>query len=245
MKTAKTIEIIRLIEEHGICFCKDCEKTKSITEFSKQTKHPTGYMPYCKECCYKRYGEKQRIRSLKYHKTHKDNLYYREYRKKYKKLHPRKNRNLSINSKICMSMRKRIKKTLKSHTIIYKDIIGCSGSQLKQYIESKFTNNMSWDNYGKLWEIDHIIPCAAFTSDNKQHLFWCWNYRNLQPLSKEENNTKSDKLPSGLNACKHREDKNHAIHQEIGLMLERLEITTHKEYIDSLKNVIQVNYLSI
>ena len=37
----------------------------------------------------------------------------------------------------------------------------CKFNELKEYIESKWLEGMSWENYGpKGWHIDHIIPAG-------------------------------------------------------------------------------------
>lgn len=74
--------------------------------------------------------------------------------------------------------------------------IECLGSSIevaRNHIESKFVDGMSWQNHGK-WEIDHIIPCASFDLINIDHQRICFHYTNLQPLWKEENKKKNDKL---------------------------------------------------
>ena len=40
------------------------------------------------------------------------------------------------------------------------EILGCSFEEFKLYIESKFDENMNWDNYGSYWHIDHIKPIS-------------------------------------------------------------------------------------
>jgi hypothetical protein len=70
------------------------------------------------------------------------------------------------------------------------ELLGCSIEELKQYIESKFTDKMSWDNYGSVWEIDHIIPCVSWDLTKEFDNKCCWNYRNMQPLIREENRSK-------------------------------------------------------
>jgi len=73
------------------------------------------------------------------------------------------------------------------------EILGCSLSFLKDYLESKFQSGMTWENYGK-WHIDHIRPCASFDlSDPKQQRI-CFHYTNLQPLWAEDNVKKWCKL---------------------------------------------------
>lgn len=83
--------------------------------------------------------------------------------------------------------------TRKSVSNVY--LLGCSYKQLRVYLESLFTEGMSWDNYGKGgWEVDHIKPCASFDlSDLKQQRI-CFHYTNLQPLWRIDNRKKSDKF---------------------------------------------------
>lgn len=73
------------------------------------------------------------------------------------------------------------------------EILGCSIINFKKYIEEKFEGNMSWENYGIVWDIDHIIPlCTCIT---KEDIIRLNHYTNLQPLDSHINrNVKRDKL---------------------------------------------------
>jgi hypothetical protein len=52
---------------------------------------------------------------------------------------------------------------------------------------------MNWENYGKIWDIDHIIPLAS--AINEQEVLKLNHYTNLQPLDSNINrNIKRDKL---------------------------------------------------
>ena len=74
------------------------------------------------------------------------------------------------------------------------ELIGCDVNTLKNHLESKFTEGMSWSNYGKNgWEIDHIIPCSLFNLENDLDQKECFNYLNLQPLWMLDNILKSNK----------------------------------------------------
>ena len=53
---------------------------------------------------------------------------------------------------------------------------------------------MNWDNYGKYWHIDHIIPCSSFDFNNEQSQRICFHYTNMQPLSAIDNMKKRDKI---------------------------------------------------
>lgn len=63
------------------------------------------------------------------------------------------------------------------------ELIGCTVLFYKEYLESKFTKGMGWENYGiKGWHIDHIIPCASFDLADIQQQKLCFHYTNTQPL---------------------------------------------------------------
>jgi len=94
----------------------------------------------------------------------------------------------NIRSRLCSA----IKRNQKSGSAV-KDL-GCSVKFLKKYLESQFKPDMSWENYGKCWHIDHIIPLSSFDLTNREELLKACHYTNLQPLWAEENLSKSNKI---------------------------------------------------
>lgn len=75
----------------------------------------------------------------------------------------------------------------------FNEIIGCSPEFLKEFLEKKFTEGMSWNNYGLYgWHIDHIIPLSSAKTDKE--IYELCHYLNLQPLWAEDNLRKSNKL---------------------------------------------------
>lgn len=71
--------------------------------------------------------------------------------------------------------------------------LGCTVGQLKQYLEEQFQFGMNWDNYGKAWEIDHILALANYQLTDRGTFRRLVHYSNLQPLWKHENNVKKNK----------------------------------------------------
>lgn len=69
--------------------------------------------------------------------------------------------------------------------------IGCGKKHLRAWIESQFTGEMSWSNYGVLWEIDHKRPCASFDLSLTSEQAKCFHFTNLQPMVKRDNRIKS------------------------------------------------------
>jgi len=106
-----------------------------------------------------------------------------------------------LNYRITQNMRSRInvalKKNVKSKKT--KDLIGCSVDFLLKYLESKFAEGMSWENYGhSTWHIDHIIPLSSFDLIDPEQLAKACHYTNLQPLWATDNIVKGNKLPEAL-----------------------------------------------
>jgi hypothetical protein len=63
------------------------------------------------------------------------------------------------------------------------NLLGCDIKIFMKYITDKFTENMSWDNYGKFgWHLDHIKPCKRFDLTSKDEQKKCFHYTNMQPL---------------------------------------------------------------
>jgi hypothetical protein len=77
------------------------------------------------------------------------------------------------------------------------ELTGCTPDFLKGWIEGQFVNGMSWENR-KTWHVDHWIPVAAFQLSDAEEQKWAFNYRNLRPLDRLENQSKSDTLPNPL-----------------------------------------------
>ena len=88
----------------------------------------------------------------------------------------------------------------KNYSIRQSDLIGCSPSFLRSHLENGFSAGQNWSNYGTVWHIDHITPCAAFNLMNKSEAMKCFHFTNLRPLDASENIKKSDLLPDGTRA---------------------------------------------
>jgi hypothetical protein len=108
-------------------------------------------------------------------------------------------RNTDVHYKLRENMSRRIRYELNTllkgkKTKRTCEYLQCDLDFLKVYLESKFEYGMNWKNYGKVWHIDHIVPCTTWDLPNTFDTFCCWNYRNLQPLWAFENHSKKDKF---------------------------------------------------
>ncbi len=106
--------------------------------------------------------EKEQKRHAKYHKDNKEKIY--AYRKRFYKEHPEK--------KLISSCRLRIKDLLEgSGTNNNKKYIGCSIDFLLDWFKYQlsFSHDMTFDNYGSYWHIDHVIPCSKWDLSLEEH----------------------------------------------------------------------------
>ncbi len=70
--------------------------------------------------------------------------------------------------------------------------LGCTLIIFKKWLEFQFDDDMSWDNYGTLWTIDHILPLDLFDLNNINEQNIAFNWKNMQPL--KDNFVKSNNI---------------------------------------------------
>lgn len=103
-----------------------------------------------------------------------------------------------LNCKMRYNVKKSLTRALKEYngkkankTMSYH---GCTIQELISHVESTWQSGMSWENYGTYWEIDHIKPIAMFNFEEQSEIYRCFNYKNLQALTREENLSKCDNI---------------------------------------------------
>jgi len=181
--------------------CKICSIEKPDEEF--RLRNIKGKSPYrvlvCKECerekDRKRYSndieisrEKKRIYRERVNGPKKKPLTKNEY------YHKTKNNPLNI---IARATRRRLQKYLGKFEVSKNNktfnIIGCTPQELKSHLESLFTKEMCWDNYGLFgWHIDHIVPLSSANTLNE--MLKLNHYTNLQPLWWKDNLSKGKNI---------------------------------------------------
>jgi hypothetical protein len=177
--------------------CKSCKllRDKSYYDLNKETitnRHKE-YWENNKEKCkdlQKTYRlnnvEKESNRRKLWLKSNKCRI--NDYRKKQRLEHP--------TYRLSENIRRRLNTFLKSNNVTKKnktfDIVGCSPEFLKEYLEQKFTEGMSWKLMGQHIHIDHIIPLSS--ANTEEELYKLCHYTNLQPLWAFDNLSKGSKI---------------------------------------------------
>ena len=177
--------------------CKLCQKELRKNDTS-QKYSPEYQLKYRKENAKKIKSyytkEKNRERGQKYRKENLEK--YREYQRNYRK----QKRLEDINFKLSEIIRTNVRRVFKLIGTNKSDktysIVDYTAKDLKEHLESLFSNGMTWDNYGSVWDIDHTIPIKWFV-DNKDNFQTIKDLckkanslENLKPLFFNENRTK-------------------------------------------------------
>lgn len=148
---------------------------------------------------HKNWSEKNREHLNEYHKEWREKNIdkHREYKRKYEK----NRKDTDPLYKLINNFRTAIYQVLKENNINknghYFEILKYTPEDLISHLETKFTNGMTWDNYGE-WHVDHIKPISSYVilEIGDDEFMNCWSLNNLQPLWGKENLIKSNRILS-------------------------------------------------
>ena len=166
--------------------CRKCQQTICVYQFRSGCS-------WCREC--------ERIASLaRYH----DNKEASQRRNKAYKEANREKVNETRRAYVRLQMLdpiERLKRNMKSlistkikktkHTNEY---LGTKIEDIVKWLEWNFTEEMTWSNHGKVWQIDHTLPVAAFDLTNTDDCMVCFNWMNMMPMLSKRNQSKSARI---------------------------------------------------
>ena len=190
--------------------CLNCGQEKSLNSFFKDKSSKDGLKYKCKDCIkvYRNsYNSENKDKIQEYYLQNKSQIckfsaqYYEKHKIKHKhrgdlwksqnkdKIRGYENKyrlKKKVWFKIKNSISCRIWGLLKGNSKPFRTetYLGCSIDYYKVYLESLFLPEMNWDNYGTIWEIDHIVPCINFNIEVEDEMLKCFHYSNTQPLFK-------------------------------------------------------------
>lgn len=142
---------------------------------------------------YKRRGDILRSKARAFSTSPRGKKYYREYQSRRRREKPHYHFLNWLRGGINRSLRHQ-SATKGGRT---ETLIGCSFGELRSHLESQFTNGFSWANRSA-WDVDHVIPVSAFLLSDPEEQRWAFNWKNMRPMVRLENQQKSDTLPSPL-----------------------------------------------
>ena len=174
--------VIHEAPKEGVFCCSICKTNKDVKMFGNDTSSSRGIRYACRDCVNKNRAEK-RCENL-------ENSRKKQREQSRKRRSNVKNRiRLNLGTRLYLAVEKKHGNTM--------ELTGCSKNDLYTHLESKFTDEMTWENYGK-WHIDHIKPCASFDLTDPEEQKKCFHWTNLQPLWAIDNMRKGAKYASVL-----------------------------------------------
>ena len=205
--------------------CSKCGIISLKSNFHKNNTRNDGLYNQCKVCRKDYYNENlDRLLSKQkfYTKENRDQI--KEYQKNYYldnrdqiienhknyikqnrekiRLYEKNRKKTDLNFKIACNLRSRTSSAFKSQNVRKTnktfDLLGCSHSFFKNWIVYQLYGNMTLENYGSIWQIDHCIPTASFNLLDERDMKKCFNWINLRPMYSNENNSKNIKIDNRL-----------------------------------------------
>jgi hypothetical protein len=178
-------------EENETITCKTCNEVKHFSMFASHGKQK----PYRCKLCLNSLEREKRARDPETYNKNKREVYQRNKdqinstrRKRLQNLRdndPQYKIRMNLHSRLYMAVKEKKGKTM--------ELVGCTTENVMKHLESKFTEGMTWENYGQ-WHIDHIKPCASFNLEDVEEQKKCFHWTNLQPLWAKDNLVKGAKL---------------------------------------------------
>ena len=180
--------------------CSKCENIQLKGNFHEKSRSKYGITPHCKRKILRKkyYDEDYDLeinRRRKYRVDTKEKI--NDYNKK--------TRESDLNFKLVCCLRSRTSSAFKSKNIKKTnktfDLLGCSLSFFRRWIIHQLYGNMTIENYGSIWQINHCLPIASFNLLNENDMKKCFDWVNLRLMFFTENNSKKAKIDLYLYLC--------------------------------------------
>lgn len=204
--------------------CKLCKLILPSDKFTRELKNKDGLMSACNECRkpttklnYIRNKHNINARAKEYYNKNKSTIskrskVYRELnadkinkarkeyrrsehaklvRKQWEAKNPHIKLMKNLRSKHNDFFRYNIKQGLNYSTT---KALGCTPQEFQEHLIANFSEGMTMENHGIVWEIDHTFPLSKVDKNNPEEIMLATHFLNLRPMYKEENMKKSDKI---------------------------------------------------
>jgi len=154
--------------------CGKCQATKSVCDFNKSSLTSDGYRFECKTC------HVEEVRQWRENNREHVNDYFSN------------RRAINPQHQICNNMHVRLNSILRrgSYSTRTEQIIGLNKTTYLEWLSYNFEGEMCWATYGKVWQLDLVIPASAYDLTDEHQLLRCFNWKNIRPCLKKDNGAK-------------------------------------------------------
>ncbi len=168
--------------------CKICSKEKPLSDLIKNRF-------LCKDCNNKKYRDR-----YKHDVEFRSKVILKDKNKNKNREVANKSQRLRYETnpvyKFTRVQRSRISIALKNKQKKSIDYLGCNSEQYSNWLKYNFNEIYTFENYGKTWHIDHVIPIHRFNLENEEEQLLAFNWRNTVPLLANDNLIKGTKIHS-------------------------------------------------
>ncbi len=82
----------------------------------------------------------------------------------------------------------------KSPSPAYAPFFGLDINTIREWFACQFTEGLGWENFGKAWQFEHVLPLTYFNHAEEEDLRLCWNFLNLRVEPLEGQGNKAHRL---------------------------------------------------
>lgn len=178
--------------------CCRCKQTRAVIEFHRCKNTKDGYHHSCKVCRkvehakrYYKNHQAELARCARYRSANQPDINKRHRERRYDpsrreavlawEAQYRNKPDRLLAGRLRSRLWHAVKSAREQHTM---DYLGCSIGVFRQWLEFQFNNNVTWDT---AFEIDHVLPCAAFDLSKETCISICFHWTNMQPLTQFDN----------------------------------------------------------
>jgi hypothetical protein len=76
----------------------------------------------------------------------------------------------------------------------YAPFFGLDIENMRKWFEYQFPQELGWEDFGKTWQFDHIIPVTYFDLNLQEDLKLCWNFINVRVEFFKRNKDRGNRL---------------------------------------------------
>jgi hypothetical protein len=82
----------------------------------------------------------------------------------------------------------------KHNSAYYAPYFGLDIENYRKWLELQFDDSTNWNNFGKAWQLDHIIPVGYFDFSSESDLKLCWNFINVRVEKSSLNKNRGNRV---------------------------------------------------
>lgn len=159
--------------------CSCCGEVKSSGEFHMNLAAPRGLQARCRDC------------EKKYYLENKDRKLAKsaEYKRAREARDPGYRLRSRLSSALSIFVRGALIGPRKSYRAIGRHL-GIGEAEFVAHLVGQFKPGMTRENYGKVWELDHVCKVADFDHCDPAQVAKCWHYSNIRPEFKQPNSAR-------------------------------------------------------